>query len=462
MAHLASGTPLPSPCAERPPAPEPPALPAERAGLVLGLLFAVAGLGTSAAAVVLPDIGTGLDVDAGLLAWVISAYTAGFAVSTMVFGRVADVVGTRRPLAVGVGLMAGGALVAALSGDVLLLVLARAVQGLGAGALPTLIPAVVAERFPERRAEVLGRVTSVLTAGAALGPLLGGAAAAALGWRAAVGLPVLAVLLVPLALRLASTRRSRGEHLDVLGAGLVAVVAASLVVAVQGRTAGPAVVVGAVALLVVGGALLVVHTRATPEGFVPRDVLRNACVRRSAVAGATLPAAWFATLVVLPVVLAAEHGYSALDVGLLLLPGAAAGPVGARLSARLIARVGLPRTAATGVSLAFVGTATASLADAHPFAAPLALAAVTGGFGLSQPALVSAVSGAVAAERRGAALGVFSLVFFLGGALGSALAGALAGPLGAAGALLVCAVLPLAGLAPALRIGRLARAPVTG
>ena len=134
MAHLASGTPLPSPCAERAGVPREPApLGPGRAGLVLGLLFAVAGLGTSAAAVVLPDVGSALDMDAGLLAWVISAYTAGFAVSTMVFGRVADVVGTRRPLAVGVALMAGGALVAAAAGDVLLLVLARAVQGVGAG-----------------------------------------------------------------------------------------------------------------------------------------------------------------------------------------------------------------------------------------------------------------------------------------------------------------------------------------
>jgi predicted MFS family arabinose efflux permease len=83
---------------------------ASRLALVLGGLFALAGSGSSAAAVALPAVGADLDVSPGATAWALSGYVLALAVTTAVYGRLADVAGVRRPLLAGGGLMAGGAL----------------------------------------------------------------------------------------------------------------------------------------------------------------------------------------------------------------------------------------------------------------------------------------------------------------------------------------------------------------
>jgi predicted MFS family arabinose efflux permease len=76
----------------------------------------------------------------------------------------------------------------------------------------------------------------------------------------------------------------------------------------------------------------------------------------------------------------------------------------------------------------------------------IAVVALTFAFGLGQPALMAVVGDAVAADVRGVALGVATLVFLVGGGLGSAVIGGLAGTLGVDGALLLLALLPVLGL----------------
>src|SRR6478735_9380850 len=88
---------------------------ARRVPLLVGLLFGLTGLGSSSAAIVLPVMALDLDVSTGMSAWAISLYALMLAVSTAIYGRVSDLVGMRLPLAIGVALMALGALGGALA-----------------------------------------------------------------------------------------------------------------------------------------------------------------------------------------------------------------------------------------------------------------------------------------------------------------------------------------------------------
>lgn len=430
---------------------------ARRISLLVGLLFGLAGMGSSSAAIALPVLARDLDVSTGVSAWAISLYALMLAVATAVYGRVSDLVGIRLPLLVGVGLMTAGALVGSLAPVFPVLLAARIFQGAGAAAVPTLGVAIISFRFHGAvRAAALGRVAGVAAAVSCLGPLAGGSIEGLLGWRAVIALPMLGALLVPLLWRSLPTEGS-GARLDLLGAVLVAGTAAGVVLLVQSPSTGPAVAAVGAALLVLGAPSVAWWVRRRPHGFLPLSVIRNPAVVRSALAAAAVPAAWFALLIAVPAVLVGR-GWEPWLVGVALLPSAVTGLLAPRVAGPLLTRIGPPLSLASAAVIAAVALAVAALGASHGSAVLLVVAvvAVTLAFGLGQPALMAAVGDAVTDDVRGVALGVATLFFLVGGGVGSAVVGGLGDVFTMGGALLLLAALPVLGLvalAPQLRRG---------
>jgi MFS family permease len=209
------------------------------------------------------------------------------------------------------------------------------------------------------------------------------------------------------------------------------------------------------ALVVLGVPAVTMWVRRRPHGFLPRSVIRNAAVVRSAPAAAAVPAAWFALLIAVPAVLVGR-GWEPWLVGVALLPSAATGLLAPRIAGPLLNRVGPAPSLALAAVIASAALAI-SAAGASTGSAVLlvsAVVAVTLAFGLGQPALMAAVGDAVPADVRGVAVGVATLFFLVGGGVGSAVVGGLSDVLSMSGALLLLAVLPLLGLvalAPQLR-----------
>lgn len=427
---------------------EVPAGSSSRVPVLVGLLFGLAGLGSSSAAIALPTVASDLGVSTGISAWAISLYALMLAVATAVYGRVSDLVGLRLPLLVGVTLMTAGALVGALSPDFGLLLAARVVQGAGAAAVPTLGVALVSARFTgAARGFALGRVAGIAAAVSCLGPLAGGVVEGVLGWRAVIALPMLGALLLPLLWRSVPTDGS-GARLDLVGAVLVAATAAGVVLLVQSPSTGPVVAGVGAALAVVGVPAVALWVRRRPHGFLPVTVIRNATVVRSALAAGAVPAAWFALLIAVPAVLVAA-GWQPWQVGVALLPSAVTGLAAPRLAGPILARIGPSAGLAVAAGTTALALLVASL-GAHLTSAVLlvvAVVVVTFAFGLGQPALMEAVGDAVSDDVRGVALGIATLFFLVGGGIGSAVVGGLGDALGVEYALLMLTALPVLGLA---------------
>lgn len=434
-----------------------------RVSILLGLLFGLAGMGTSSAAVALPLLADDLGVGAGLATWTISLYALMLAVTTAVYGRVSDLVGIRTPLLVGIGLMATGALVAALAPSFPVLLVARLFQGAGAAAVPTLGVAVLSGRYEgSDRGLALGRLAGTAAAVSCLGPLVGGGVEAVLGWRAVMALPMLGLLVVPFVWH-ALTGEGSGARLDVPGAVLVALTAGGVVLLVQSPSTGVAVAGVGLVLLVLGTPATTTWVRRRPDGFLPLAVITDGDVVRSALAAAAVPAAWFSLLVAVPAVLVAD-GWAPWQVGLVLVPSAFVALGVPRVAGPLMDRRGPPVVLALAALVASGALALAALAAALVWAPLLGLTVllVTVAFGLGQPALSATVGDAVAAPVRGVALGVATLLFLVGGSIGSAVVGGLGDVVGVPGSLAVVAVLPLLGLVamrPVLR-GHASRAGV--
>ena len=431
---------------------------AGRVAALVGLLFGLAGMGSAAVAVTLPAIAADLDLSTGGVSWVISLYALMLAVATAVYGRVADLAGIRLPLLVGVGLMAGSAVLGALAPSYELLLAARLLQGSGAAAVPVLGMAIVSARYDGSvRTNALGRVAGTAAAVSALGPLAGGLVEDLIGWRAVVALPALGLLVVP-ALWRAVPSEGTGARLDLLGAVLVAATASGLVLLVQSPSSGVVVAVVGALLLALGVPAATARVRHRPEGFLPMAVVREPVVVRSALAASCVPAAWFALLIAVPAVLAVR-GWSPLQVGLALVPSAVTGFLAPKLAGPLLVRLGPARSLVTSGGTAALALVLAA-AGAHLGSAVLLVGAVvlvTFAFGLGQPALMAAVGGAVPADVRGVALGIATLVFLVGGGIGSAVVGGIGELLGIDLSLLLLALLPVLGalaLVPTLRAER--------
>ena len=420
---------------------------AGRVAVLVGLLFGLAGMGSAGVAIALPVLAADLGLTTGGSAWVISLYALMLAVATAVYGRAADLTGIRLPLTIGVGLMTAGAVLGALAPTYEVLLSARVMQGAGAAAVPVLGMAIVSAKYDGAvRSAALGRVAGVAAAVACLGPLAGGVVTDLVGWRAAVAIPVLGLLVVPALWRAVPTQGS-GARLDLVGAVLVALTAAGLVLLVQSPSSGLVVAsVGAV-LLALGVPAVTAQVRRRPEGFLPLTVVTNGVVLRSALAAAAVPAAWFALLIAVPAVLVGR-GWTPLAVGLALVPSAVTGLLAPRVAAPLLSRVGARRSLAVSGALAATSLGVAA-AGAAVGSAPVLVAGVigvTGAFGLGQPALMQAVGEAVEPSVRGVALGIATLVFLVGGGVGSAVVGGLGEIVGIAASLLLLGLLPLAGV----------------
>jgi MFS family permease len=418
-----------------------------RSAVLLGLLFGLAGTSTSAVTVALPELAGELNVSAATAAWMVTGYTVALAVATPAHGRLADTAGIRLPLAIGIAAMSVGALISAITPSFAVLVVARVLQGAGAAAVPVLATAMISARWSGAdQGAALGRVAGVAATFSALGPLIGGGLEALGGWRWAVALPVLGALAIPPLWQVAPAGGT-GERIDRTGAVLVAVTASGLVLLIQSPSAGVTTALVGAVLLAAGAPLLALRVRAHPRGFLPRAIVTNTTVLRSAFATAAVPASWFALLLGVPLA-AASWGWTPLATGALLVPAAVVGFVSPRVSRALLTRLGSRRSIALACPtavLALLLAAAGSVAQA-PVLLALAVVLVSGAFGVGQPAMISSVGAAVPSEERGVALGIATLVFLIGASVGAALVGGLADMIGVAAAFCLLVTLPLAGL----------------
>lgn len=410
----------------------------------LAVLFGLTGMGSAAVAVALPAIAADLDVTAGRAALVVSCYSLALAVGSAIFGRLGDILGIRAPLVMGLGVMVAAACAGALVDTLPALLAARAVQGLGAAAVPALTLAAIQAIFAgDGRARAMATYASVGATINVLGPVVGAMLVEPLGWRPVVAIPVVALALLPLIWRDLPTTGQPGATLDLPGALLVGLGATGAVLALQLATLGSTAALVGLVLLLVSAPTAVLRARRHPDGVIQAALVRDRDARHSLLTAISLSAAWFGMLVAIPTTLAAA-GWSSIGVGLLLIPCAALGLLAPRITGPLLLRLGPPRSQLVSMCGVVTALLLAALGVAMAAAVPLVLAtlALMISFGLGQPAMTTLVADTVPASSRGGALGLLTLFFLMGGGIGAAAVGGLGEQIGLSRAVVVLAALP--------------------
>ncbi|MEU0985879.1 MFS transporter [Streptomyces sp. NPDC005953] len=373
---------------------------------VLGSSMAL--LDSTVVNVALPRIGEDLNADMAVLQWTINAYMLALAGLILLGGALGDRYGRRRVFVIGVVWFALGSLLCGVAQSGEMLVLSRALQGIGGALLtPGSLALIQATFHPDDRSRAVGLWSGLGGVGAAIGPFVGGWLVDGPGWRWVFLINVpLAAICVPVALRHVPESRdpaAHDTHFDVLGAVLGAL---ALGLVTYGLIA-PQWVAGLAGVIV--AVVFVAVERRRPDPMLPLSIFRSRLFTSVNVVTLCVYAGFGGFFFLVALQLQVVVGYSALGAGLALLPttvlmllfSAKSGALAERIGPRIPLTVG-PLLCAAGMLLMLrVGQGASYLVDVLPALVVMGLGMVT----LVAP-LTATVLSSVDTARAGIASGV--------------------------------------------------------
>ncbi|MFE0014506.1 MDR family MFS transporter [Mesorhizobium sp. NPDC059054] len=401
-------------------------------GVLLSMLLAA--LDQTIVAPAMPTIAAALG-HAQYLPWIVTGYLLTATAMAPLYGKISDVHGRRPTLYAAILIFLTGSLVAALAPNMLVLIIGRAIQGLGGGGLFALAQTVIGDLVPPKeRARYAAWISGTWAVASIAGPLLGGTFAEHLHWslifwiNLPLGLLAMAIINKPLKkLPVAAHRHS----IDWLGAALLVIATSLLLLALNwGGGTYPwdsPQILGLFAASAIVWAIFALRLVKAIEPLISLDVLGNSIVLAGTLSLFLLQAANVGLSVYLPVYLQAHLGLTASESGIAML-GILLGTVaGATTSGRLIPRfVHYKRLALVGVCFGIVSLAAlAIIAGSTSLISVIVLTTCVGyGAGTTFPVATISVQNAVEHNYLGVATGVLTFMRSLGGALGVALLGA--------------------------------------
>lgn len=406
------------------------------------LALFVAALEQTIVGPVLPDILDRLGGGA-LLGWIATGYLVAATVAAPLYGAIADLRGRRQALLIANGLFLAGSVLCALAPSLPLLVLARLVQGFGAGGMVALPFIIIADRVPmSKRAGYSAYISTIYAVAGLIGPLLGGLVAERLSYTVVfwLNLPACAAVAWGVMTALAPRAATRGRRIDWPGAAFLLLATVPTLVLIDG-IAGAQLLPGWGPVLSVLGLIgwIAFGLRMARAGdpLIPLTVFRNRTILLAALSLSTCQAVNIGLAVYLPLYYHAAFGFSPALAGAALLALVGGIMIGAYAPPVLLRRNPaykplLIRAALTGTALAAGFTALVALAPA-----PGPVIASTFGLGLSigmlYPVFTLAVQNAAEPGQMGAAIGVLAFMRSIGGTLGVSLMGLAALNAGLAG-----------------------------
>ena len=386
-----------------------------------------------------------LHTSQGGVTWVLTANLLSASIFTPIMGRLGDVRGKKRVFMVTLAALAAGSLLAALAGNLWVMIIARVIQGIGGGVIP-LSFGIVRDEFPrERIAGAIGTMAAIAAAAGGLGIFLAGPIAEGLGYHWLFWIPmimmvataVVVFMFVPESPNRTFTRINWLPGVF-LSAWLVALLIAFTEAPDWGWASGK--VIGLlIAAVAVAGVWIVTENRAA-NPLIDLRMMRLRAVWTSNLVALLIGGGMYGMWAFVPEFVQTPRiggygfGASVTESGVILLPSAVTMFLLGLLAGRLAARLGGRLVVATGCLIGVGGMLILAFAHGKQWELYLATAVLGMGFGLAYSAMSALIVGAVPAEQTGVASGMNANIRTIGGSIGTALvASIITGHIGRAG-----------------------------
>ncbi|MEU1982150.1 MDR family MFS transporter [Nocardia sp. NPDC019395] len=400
--------------------------------IVLGMLMAA--LDQTIVATTLPTIVADLG-SAGHMAWLVTAYMLTEAVATVLAGKFGDLFGRKLVFQLSAVVFIAGSVLAGFAQDMLTLIIARGIQGVGGGGLMVTAMALIADVIPLRqRGKYQGAMGAVFGVTTVLGPTLGGLFTDHASWRWCfyVNVPIAVVMIALAAKTIPTVRPAVRPIVDYLGIALVALGVAALILGLEWGGSeyawGSPMIIGLFAgSVVLLGAFVLVETR-VPEPMLPMGLFRNrvftVCSILSFIVGFTMLGA----MTYLPTYLQYVDGVSATVSGLRTLPMVLGLLVTSIISGNLVSTTGrykpFPIAGAAVMALGLYLMSTMER-DTGIWLESLYMLVFGLGIGLSMQVLTIVVQNTVPYAQLGTATSGVTFFRTIGSAVGTAVFGTL-------------------------------------
>lgn len=368
------------------------------------------------------------------IGWVFSVYMLAQTVTIPIYGKLADLYGRKPVLVFGIVVFLLGSLASAMAWSMTVLILFRALQGLGAGSIGATVNTVAGDMYSvEERGRVQGYLASVWGIAAVVAPAIGGLFAEYLTWRwiFLVNLPIGAIALLLIVRLLHEDVERRRHRIDYAGALLVLVSAAALILGLlQGGTAwawdSPASI-GTFLVSISALVGLVFVERRAAEPILPPHLWARRLPAGSYAATLTAGMMVIGLSIYLPNWAQQVLGLKPVVAGFVLAAMSITWPIASGLSARLYMRVGFRNAALLGTAFSVAsGVVFSMLSVSSPVWQPVLGSALMGaGMGLIVSPLLVGLQSTVGWNERGTITGGAMFARFLGQSLGAAVFGAI-------------------------------------
>jgi EmrB/QacA subfamily drug resistance transporter len=367
--------------------------------------------------------------------WLFSSYLLAQAVSVPIYGKLSDLYGRRPLMFFGIGVFLLGSVLCGVAWSMPVLIAARVVQGLGAGAIQPIALTIAGDIYTvAERARVQGYLASVWAISAVVGPTLGGVFSEFVSWRWIffVNLPLGALAIWMLLHAFHENVARRAHTIDFAGAGTLTIGCSLLILGfLEGGVAWAWTSPMSLALFIVGIGLLIAFVfieRRADEPILPLWVLSRRILAATSLVSLLVGALVVGLTSYVPTYVQSVLGFGPLVAGFALATLTIGWPLAAALAGRLYLRIGFRDTALIGAGIALLGTFLVTRLDEHSSVSTVAAFCFVLGLGMgliASPTLVAAQS-VVGWDQRGVVTGTNMFARSAGSAIGVAVFGAIA------------------------------------
>lgn len=386
---------------------------------ILAFAMVISVMNSTMFNVALPDLRVEFGLTSSQVSWVVTAYIIIYAIGSVTYGKLADMFKLKNLITFGLCCFAMGSLIGVLADSYMFIIVARILQSIGASVIPAssmLIPIrYVAE---ENRGRALGITSAGMALGTAIGPIIAGFVLSMASWRFLFAISILVLVTLPFFRKyLGNDKGVRGQA-DLPGGLLLAGVITLLMLAITRQS------LLLLLLMLVTLVLFWIRMRRSSAPFISLELFKNKRYSRGLLIGSMVLTLNLCVPYLIPQMLTSLNQLSALQIGLVMSPGALFAALFGLLGGRITDKKGNRYLFSWAFGLQFIAYTLLYIFTGGSYGVVLfVLIAANTGLTFAQIALANTVSRTLPRHEAGVGMGVYMMCSFIAGAIGTTILG---------------------------------------